>query len=149
MRTSPTATRSRRPAGVPTGGQFAPEAHAEPEVTLGVQPSVEPESVPETDGSGTTRWRNSAGQLHRIDGPAVERADGSRMWWVNDHLHRTDGPAVEYADGSRKWYINGQLHRIDGPAIEYTDGSGRWYINDRQLDEDEFRSRFPDADPDC
>ncbi len=32
--THATNTRSRRPAGVPTGGQFAPEVHAEPEVSL-------------------------------------------------------------------------------------------------------------------
>ena len=41
-------------------------------------------------------------------------------YWENDkgQLHRIDGPAVEYADGSKSWYINGKFHRIDGPAIE-------------------------------
>ncbi len=34
------ASRSRRPAGTPTGGQFAPEAHAEPEVTLAPPPPL-------------------------------------------------------------------------------------------------------------
>ena len=25
--------------------------------------------------------KNSAGQYHRTDGPAVERADGTKEWW--------------------------------------------------------------------
>ena len=33
------ATRNRRPAGTPTGGQFAPGSHAEPEITLGTLPN--------------------------------------------------------------------------------------------------------------
>jgi len=24
------------------------------------------------------------GKLHRLDGPAIEFADGARAWWVND-----------------------------------------------------------------
>lgn len=33
-------------------------------------------------------------------------ANGTKMWWVDGQLHRLDGPAVEYADGSKEWYIN-------------------------------------------
>ena len=30
-----------------------------------------------------TEWRNAQGQLHRLDGPAVEWADGTKFWWQN------------------------------------------------------------------
>jgi hypothetical protein len=76
------------------------------------------------------------GQLHREDGPAIEWADGSKYWWVNDQRHREDGPAIERADGSKEWYLNGQLHREDGPACEYADGSKYWYLNDQLHRED-------------
>ena len=99
MSTNPTPARSRRPAGTPTGGQFAPEAHAEPEVALGTPPPG-PESIPETDGNGDTLWRTADGQLHRTDGPAIEWANGTREWFVDGQLHREDGPAIEYADGA-------------------------------------------------
>ena len=82
MSTNPTPARSRRPAGTPTGGQFAPEARAEPEVALGGAPELE--SIPETDGNGDTLWFTAEGQLHRTDGPAIERADGARRWWVDN-----------------------------------------------------------------
>ena len=52
--------------------------------------------------------------------------------------HRTDGPAIELADGTKLWYQNGDLHRTDGPAIEYTDGRKVWGINGKVLTEDEF-----------
>jgi hypothetical protein len=45
--------------------------------------------------------------LHRLDGPAIESANGTREWFVNGKRHRLDGPAVEYADGYKFWYVNG------------------------------------------
>jgi hypothetical protein len=45
-------------------------------------------------------------------------------------LHRIDGPAVEYANGDKSWYVDGKLHRIDGPAIEYLNGEDKhWYVD--------------------
>jgi len=35
-------------------------------------------------------------------------ADGTRRWYKNEELHRVDGPAVESADGSKEWWINGK-----------------------------------------
>ena len=29
-------------------------------------------------------YKNELGQRHRLDGPAVERADGSKIWCQND-----------------------------------------------------------------
>ena len=70
------------------------------------------------DEDGTRWYYNSANQLHRDDGPAVEYATGDRYWYQNDRFHRTDGPAIMLADG-RKW----------------------WYLNDKPLTEAEFNQR--------
>ena len=80
------------------------------------------------DDKGNTRWYKDANctVLHRTDGPAVEYADGSKVWYLNGHRHRTDGPAVEWADGYKEWWLNGEhltqeehLRRII-PAQEMT-----------------------------
>jgi hypothetical protein len=56
-------------------------------------------------------------------------------------LHRLDGPAVEYADGDKWWYVDGKCHRLDGPAVEYSNGDKGWYINGESISEDEFFKR--------
>ena len=33
--------------------------------------------------------------------------NGDREWYQNGKLHRVDGPAVEYANGHKEWWING------------------------------------------
>jgi hypothetical protein len=63
----------------------------------------------EVDSYDTIRWYNEAGQCHREDDlPAVEYADGTKVWYKNGKQHREDGPAIEFADGSKVWCINGQ-----------------------------------------
>ena len=40
--------------------------------------------------------------------------DGDKFWYKNFYsvdLHKIDGPAVEWADGTKEWYIDGL--RID------------------------------------
>ncbi len=32
--------------------------------------------------------------------------DGTKHWYLNETVHRIDGPAVENADGSKEWWIN-------------------------------------------
>jgi hypothetical protein len=54
--------------------------------------------------------------------------------------HRLDGPAIEYADGSRTWWVDGKRHRIDGPAIEYADGGKEWWVNGKHLTEEQFNA---------
>ncbi len=56
-------------------------------------------------------YKNESGQLHRLDGPAVE-GPGGKLWYINGFRHREDGPAVEYNDGDKSWYLN---------DIEYTE----------------------------
>ena len=95
------------------------------------------------DADGAKIWRNAVGELHRIDGPAIEgsNGNGNRYWCLNGKLHREGGPAVEMAAGTKKWFLHGQLHRIDGPAIEYSNGTKFWYIKGKKLTEKEFNNR--------
>lgn len=44
-------------------------------------------------------------------------------------MHREDGPALIRWDGTFAWYINGKAHKDDGPAVLYSDGTYKWYIN--------------------
>ena len=55
-------------------------------------------------------------------------------------LHRLNGPAIEYADGTKGWYVDGKKHRLDGPAFEYTDGTKDWYVNGKWLTERQFKA---------
>ena len=38
----------------------------------------------------------------------VTWGNGDKEWFVNGKLHRLDGPAVEFADGTKVWYIDGK-----------------------------------------
>jgi hypothetical protein len=57
---------------------------------------------------GNEYWYNDNGDRHREDGPAIERCNGDRFWYLNGKLHRENGAAIEYADGHKSWWINGQ-----------------------------------------
>ena len=81
------------------------------------------------DDVGNKYWLNYKCLSHREDGPAVEYANGTKLWFINGKQHREDGPAVEYADGSKYWYVDGKLHRTDGPAVECTSGTKLWFLN--------------------
>jgi hypothetical protein len=65
------------------------------------------------DQYGNKIWRNQKRQLHRTDGPAYERANGDKEWYLNGQPHRTLGPAVEWANGTKAWFVNGQLLTFD------------------------------------
>jgi len=62
-----------------------------------------------------------------------------RIWHLNasnsesNMRHREDGPAIERADGVKEWYLNGKRHRLDGPAVEDVNGFHVWYINGVKL----------------
>jgi hypothetical protein len=60
------------------------------------------------DEQKTIRWFNDKDEYHRLDGPAVEMANGYKAWYVDDKLHRLDGPALEYASGFKEWYVDGK-----------------------------------------
>jgi hypothetical protein len=60
------------------------------------------------DNDKTIRWYNDKDQPHRLDGPAIEYANGSKAWYQESERHRLDGPAIEKADGSKEWFIDGK-----------------------------------------
>jgi hypothetical protein len=86
------------------------------------------ESTLKIDSHDTKRWRLND-KLHRVDGPAIEYANGSKYWCLYGERHREDGPAVEFADGSKFWYRHGKSHREDGPADEWTSGNKYWFLD--------------------
>ena len=57
-------------------------------------------------------------------------------------LHRENGPAMEYANGSKAWWINNNRHRLDGPAVECADGYKAWWVNGERLSEKKFNRRM-------
>ena len=59
-----------------------------------------------TTASGAQEWRLPSDQLHRVDGPAITRPDGTEFWFQHGKRHRVGGPAVTYLDGDREWWIN-------------------------------------------
>jgi len=81
--------------------------------------------------------------FHRIDGPALEYANGNKYWYKEDKLDREDGPAVEYANG-KYWFKAGIRHREDGPAIEYIDEINNedlhywWYIEGEEYTKEDY-----------
>ena len=90
------------------------------------------------DEDKNIRWYNDKDQLHRLDGPAVENANGDKEWYVEGKLHRLDGPAVEWTDGFKAWYVEDKLHRLDGPAYESANGYKAWLVEGKELTEEEF-----------
>lgn len=84
--------------------------------------------------TGERRWYQH-GDLHRLDGPAVELGDYTetgdfkREWWVDGKRHRDDGPAFVNGSNVTQWWVEGKNHRVDGPAVETSDRRKEWRIN--------------------
>jgi hypothetical protein len=72
--------------------------------------------------------------------------NGDRSWCLNGNLHREDGPAIEKISGTKFWYLNGKLHREDGPAIEYYEGNKRWYLKGIRYNEEQFNKKINPKD---
>ena len=55
-------------------------------------------------------------------------SDGDKFWWLNGKIHREDGPAVEYANGTKEWFLNDkevtqeEHKRMTSKVIEMTMG---------------------------
>lgn len=92
----------------------------------------------EVDDEGTKYWLVN-GELHRIDGPAVEWACGGKEWCVEGVHHRIEGPAIYFEGRWEEWYINGELHRTDGPARWSEHGVKEWWLYGRQRSYDEWK----------
>ena len=96
----------------------------------------------EINKNGNRLWKNEEGKLHRDNGPAIERSDGTKQWWVNEKKHREDGPAMEWADGTKCWYMNGKLHRKSAPAVEWHNGNKEWWLDGTRYSEEEYKKKI-------
>jgi hypothetical protein len=68
------------------------------------------------------RYKNKL--FHHDTLPAIENFEAfsnetepSKFWFQNGQLHRIDGPAIEHPNGMKAWYKFGRLHRNNGPAF--------------------------------
>ncbi len=68
----------------------------------------------------------------------ADYGDGRKEWYEYGELHRINGPAVEHAGGRKEWWLHGKFHRTNGPAIEYINGIKLWFLNGQQLTEENF-----------
>jgi len=44
-------------------------------------------SNPKIDKRGTNCYYNEDGEFHRIDGPAIEYADGDKSWYIEGQIY--------------------------------------------------------------
>jgi len=68
---------------------------------------------------------------------------GNKFYYKDREMtmhHRLDGPAIEWADGDKEWFVDGKLHRLDGPAYEDVDGNKKWFVDDKELTEEQFNA---------
>lgn len=63
---------------------------------------------------------------------------GTKWWYLNGKYHRVNGPAIEWANGSTEWYFNDRRHRVNGPAIEYVNGDKYWYLYNKEYSESAY-----------
>ena len=96
----------------------------------------------EVDVYDTRRYYNSAGELHREDGPAIEWPNGSKEWWQNGKRHREDGPAYERPDGTKEWWYNNLRHCTTGPAVIYASGYKCWFLNGVEYTESNYPTKL-------
>src|SRR5574343_270254 len=82
---------------------------------------------------------------HSYNGHSYKATVGAITYYFNKSnlYHRIDGPAVERSDGTKEWYVSGKLHRTDGPAVERSDGTKEWWVNGLHLTEQEFNRLYP------
>lgn len=59
---------------------------------------------------GTKRWYNEQGQLHNEHGPAIEYANGSKSWYLNDK----ELTEAQFNARTKKQSCDGRVVEIDG-----------------------------------
>jgi antitoxin component YwqK of YwqJK toxin-antitoxin module len=63
----------------------------------------------QVDDDGTKYWYHND-KLHREEWSSCGSSPiGTKKWYLNGNIHRTDGPAVEYADGTKMWFVKWQV----------------------------------------
>ena len=67
--------------------------------------------------------------MHRTDGPAIIRPDGSKEWYFCGKKHNPKGPAITRPDGREEWYYFDTRHSHFGPAFISADGVKEWWLH--------------------
>lgn len=93
-----------------------------------------------TDNLGSRRHFINGAYGRENDLPAIEHADGSLHWYIenprrgrgfgarSEVVHRLGGPAIIQANGDTYWMQNGEMHRDDGlPAVVLVRGVRKWF----------------------
>ena len=65
------------------------------------------------DENKNIRWYNDKEELHRLDGPAIECANGYKAWWVDDKK-MTEKEFNEYTKPKPKSSCEGKFVEVDG-----------------------------------
>ena len=56
-------------------------------------------------------WRDKAGDIHRLNGPAFTLINGELGWGSHGKYHRDDGPArIWPSTGLEEWWKNGERY---------------------------------------
>lgn len=69
-------------------------------------------SFPCINPHGDISWRNNEQVYHRVNGPAVQNANGTEVWFIDDIIHRERGPALMYPNGEKQWWRHGELIKV-------------------------------------
>jgi len=99
------------------------------------------QDAPPQDGASDVRvplpsivHRNSSGEVHRTDGPAVifgddlssQRIETERLGALVTELHKH---GVLPVAGMMLWVRQGRLHCVGSPAVVSPDGTELWFCN--------------------
>jgi len=79
--------------------------------------------------------------IHRLDGPAVERKNGDRVWYVNGNFHRNIDPTIiSPIFETKSWLFNNKIHRIGYSATcqFFLPPRNYWHIAGKQYTKQEY-----------
>lgn len=146
-------TKKRRPAGTPTGGQFAASGHTESDASLDYETSSRPAGVVTADGKTANvgdqvfnyydgHWGTITSEPDADGWFDVARTDGRTVYlngeristeqlgpWRGVELPRpSQSTRLVGVDGEMMWVgTDDRPHRDDGPAIIRPDGTEEWW----------------------
>ncbi len=69
--------------------------------------------------------------IHRLDGPAIERINGDKIWVFNGRQHRLEGPALEFENGYQEWWVHGIFQHSMANGVKCKDKQRHFYFHMR------------------
>jgi len=79
-------------------------------------------------------YLNDEGKYHRLDEPAIEYPDGTKIWLINGNRHQNIDHSIEYLDGEKQWYFKGKAHRVGG---SFSSDEEWWFIDGKKYSKKE------------